>query len=152
MEAINNVSRINLRHGAAFMVVGFLWGAAIGAAPFPRLALGAHIQFTTSGVMFVVAGLLIAHLGIGRIGAQRAILAYTPWAVWVMALSEAANAWWGASKMLPIAAAQAGATGAAPWQEAIVSIAHVIGALAILVYWIVLLVALCRQQRDLEPA
>jgi hydroxylaminobenzene mutase len=65
-----------------------------------------------------------------------------------MALSEAANSWWGAAKTLPIAAAQAGATGAAPWQENIVLAAHVIGALAVLAFWIVILAELWRGRME----
>jgi hypothetical protein len=47
------------------------------------------------------------------------------WLTWVMAMSEVANSWWGTTKMLPIAASQAGATGGMPLQELIVSVAHV---------------------------
>jgi hydroxylaminobenzene mutase len=142
------VSRTNLLHGAGMMVFGLLFGAAIGAAPYPRLALGAHIQFTTNGVMFLVAGLVIAHAGLGRGRLSQLVLTLAPWGAWVMALSEAANSWWGAAKTLPIAAAQAGATGAAPWQENIVLAAHVIGALAVLAFWIVILAELWRGRME----
>lgn len=133
------ISRSNLRHGAALMVFGLLWGMAIGSAPYPRLALGAHIQFTTNGLMFIVGALAIAHIGAGGGSLTRWTLCLAPWGAWVMALSEGINAWWGAAKVLPIAAAQAGATGAAPWQEAIVTTAHVVGALTVLAYWSVIL-------------
>jgi hypothetical protein len=46
------------------------------------------------------------------------------WLTWFMVLSEAANAWCGADQMLPIAAKQAGADGAAAWQEAVVKLCH----------------------------
>lgn len=151
MNDIQRVSRGNLRHGAALMVVGLFWGMAVSAAPFPRLALGAHIQFTTNGIMFIVAGLLIAHAGIGQAPLSRRILALAPWGAWVMALSEAANSWWGASKILPIAAQQAGATGAAPWQETLLIAAHIIGAIAVLAYWLVILHGLW-QNSDARPA
>ncbi len=151
MSEIQRVSRGNLRHGAALMVAGLLWGMAVSAAPYPRLALGAHIQFTTNGVMFLVAGLVIAQAGIGRKPLSRRVLTLAPWGAWVMVLSEAANAWWGASKILPIAAQQAGATGAAPWQEALLIAAHVIGALAVLAYWMVILKGLWRNT-DARPA
>ena len=47
--------------------------------------------------------------------------------------------------MLPIAAAQAGASGAAEWQEGIVTAAHLIGAVVLIAYWGVILVGLFRK-------
>ena len=144
MNALPKIVRITLIHGVALMLAGLLFGAAVGAAPYPRLALGAHIQLTTNGVMFIVAGLLLAYLGANLRGISRLVLVAAPWGAWAMALSEAANAWWGASKTLPLAAAQAGATGGAPWQENLVLVAHIIGALAVLAYWFVIFAALLR--------
>lgn len=135
MSASERVGRSNLRQGAVYIIVGLVWGMAVPETPFPRLALGAHIQLTAHGVMFLVAGLMVLHLGLGHGRASRLILVGGPWLTWPVMLSEMANAWWGARRILPIAAQQAGATGAEPWQEAIVSGAHLIGALVILVYW-----------------
>jgi hydroxylaminobenzene mutase len=67
--------------------------------------------------MFLVAGLVIAHLGLGADAFSRRILISGPWLAWPIALTEMANAWWGSGTMFPIAAQQAGASGAAPWQE-----------------------------------
>ncbi len=129
------VSRSNLRQGVAFMLVGLVWGMAIPATSFPPLALGAHIQLTGSGLMFLVAGLVISHLGLGDGRFERRILIAGPWLTWPMVLSEMANAWWGTRKMLQIAGQQAGAPGAAAWQEGLVTVAHLIGAVVVLVYW-----------------
>ena len=41
------------------------------------------------------------------------VMVVSAWLTGFMALPEAANAWWGTNQMLPIAARQAGATGAA---------------------------------------
>lgn len=147
MESKRVCSRHALIHGAVMMVTGLLWGALIGATPYPRLALGAHIQFTTNGLMFLVAGLVIAHAGIGRGRLARKILLTAPWGVWAMAVSEAANAWWGASKTLPLAAELAGASGAGPVQEIMVLVAHILGATAVLAYWVVILVALFKETK-----
>lgn len=65
-----------------------------------------------------------------------------------MALSEVANAWWGARQTLPIAAAQAGATGAAPWQELIVTGAHVAAGLGLITAWALLIIGFLRPHRD----
>ena len=148
MSDLFQVSRSNLRQGAVYMLVGLIWGMVIPATPFPRLALGAHIQLTAHGVMFLVAGLVILHLPktIGSVSAI--ILAAGPWLTWPVMLSEMANAWWGTRKMLPIAAEQAGAVGAEAWQETIVTVAHLIGAVALIAFWGVILVGLFRKPAE----
>ena len=62
-----------------------------------------------------------------------------------MALSEAANAWWGTAKMLPIAASQAGATGGTPLQELVVELTHIAAALGLIVAWSLLVVGFVKQ-------
>jgi len=121
------------------MLVGLVFGIIVPQTPYPRLALGAHIQLTGSGIMFLVAGLVIAHLNLGARGFSRFMLLATPWIIWPMALSEVANAWWGTSKMLAIVAHEGGAIGAAPWKEAIVAITHIVASLFIIAYWGIIL-------------
>ena len=91
MSDLFQVSRSNLRQGTVYMLVGLVWGMVIPASPFPRLALGAHIQLTAHGVMFLVAGLVILHLpkATGRLSAT--ILTAGPWLTWPVMLSEMAN-------------------------------------------------------------
>ena len=133
MNDRENVSRSNLRQGAIYILVGLVWGMMISMTPFPRLALGAHIQLTAHGVMFLVAGLVILQLQIKKSSIATGILLAGPWLTWPVMLSEMANAWWGARKMLPIAANQAGATGAEAWQESLVTVTHLIGAVVLIV-------------------
>jgi hydroxylaminobenzene mutase len=145
MSELSLVSQSNLRQGTVYMIVGLVWGMIIRASPFPRIALGAHIQLTAHGVMFLVAGLVILHLPIAKGSVSARILIAGPWLTWLVMLSEMANGWWGARNMLPIAAAQAGATGAAVWQESVVTVAHLIGAVVLLAYWGVILSGLSRK-------
>lgn len=142
MSGPQRVSQSNLRQGAVYLCVGLLWGMLVPATTFPRLAVGAHIQLTAHGVMFLAAGLLIAHLGLGAGKWQARILVAAPWLTWLLMLSEIANAWWGAHNILPVAAQQANAPGAVAWQEGIVTAAHVGGAIVQLVYWLTILRAL----------
>jgi len=144
------VSRSNLRQGAVYMLVGLVWGMLVPTTPFPRLALGAHIQLTANGVMFLVAGLVIRHLPKAKGGLSGKILVAGPWLTWLVMLSEMANAWWGTRNMLPIAAQQAGATGAEGWQENIVTVTHLIGAVVLIAYWGTILIGLLRKP-DREP-
>jgi (hydroxyamino)benzene mutase len=127
------------------MLIGLVWGMIVPATPFPRLALTAHIQLTGNGVMFLVAGLVILHLPFASGGWWVKVLVAGPWLTWPVVLSEMANAWWGARDMLPIAASQAGAGGAASWQESVVTVAHLLGALVLFVYWGIILVGLVRK-------
>ncbi|MFN7806289.1 MAG: hypothetical protein ACK5TO_19925 [Planctomycetaceae bacterium] len=145
MIPTNPVSRSNLRQGALYMLIGLVWGLVVPAAPFPRLALGAHIQLTTHGLMFLVGGLVIPHLLLRSNGMASWILIAAPRVTWLVMLSEMANGWWGTVKTLPIAAAQAGATGGTPWQESLVTAAHIVGALVLIAYWGVILGGLYRK-------
>jgi hypothetical protein len=61
-----------------------------------------------------------------------------------MAISEAFNSFWGTHQVLPIVAAQAGATGGARWQETTETLAHIIAALGLLASWGLLLVGFVR--------
>jgi hydroxylaminobenzene mutase len=47
-------SRHILIHGLLLVMVGLLWGFAVPHTPHPRLALGAHVQFVTNGVLIIV--------------------------------------------------------------------------------------------------
>jgi hydroxylaminobenzene mutase len=144
MNNLAYASRSNLRQGAVYMLVGLIWGMVVPATPFPRLALTAHIQLTANGIMFLVAGLVILRLPFAKSGLSAIILVAGPWLTWPVMLTEMVNAWWGARNMLPIAAGQAGAVGAQPWQETSVTVAHLIGALVLIVYWCVILTGLVR--------
>ena len=100
-----------LLHGMILVLVGLVWGMAVPITPHPRLALGAHIQFVTNGMLFMVLGivLLSVPLDVGIKSIRAMVVA--AWLTWTMALSEVANSWWGTKQTLSIAASQAGAPG-----------------------------------------
>jgi hydroxylaminobenzene mutase len=138
-----------LIHGLALILAGLIWGFAPPLTPYPRLALGAHLQFETNGLLFVVLGILLLKLA-HRVGAKAvAVMVVSAWLTWLMALSEVANAWWGTSQMLPIAAKQAGATGAAPWQELVVKLCHIPAALGLILSLGLLIIGFVKHR---EPA
>jgi hydroxylaminobenzene mutase len=66
-----------------------------------------------------------------------------------MVLSEVANSWWGTNQLLPIAAKQAGATGAAPSKELIVKLCHIPAALGLILSFVLLIIGFVRYS---EPA
>jgi len=145
-----------LIHGLALILAGLLWGFAPGLTPWPRLAVGAHIQFETNGLLFLVFGILLLALP-HRVGAGAVrVIVVSAWLTWLMALSEVANAWWGANQMLPVAAAQAGAPGAAAWQELAVKLCHIPAALGLILSLVLLIDGFVKQQEGLvkqhEPA
>lgn len=134
-----------LFHGLMLIMVGLIWGFVVPNTPFPRLALGAHIQFMTNGLLIVVMAALLLKLP-HDVGSKSAgVMLIATWLIWPMALSEAANAWWGTNAMLPIAAAQAGASGAAAWQEAVVKLTHIAAGVGLVVAWALLVAGFSRK-------
>lgn len=135
-----------LIHGLALILAGLIWGFAPPLTPYPRLALGAHIQLVTNGLLFVVLSIVLLKLP-HSIGPKSIwVMVITAWLTWLMALSEVANAWWGTNQMLPIAAKQAGATGAAPWQELIVKLSHIPAALGLILTLMLIIVGVVRHR------
>lgn len=122
-------------NGLLLVMVGFLWGFVVPHTPFPRLALGAHVQFVTNGLVFIVMAILLLTLPHNVGPKSSAVMLWAARLTWLMAFSEAANAWWGTTQMLPIAAGQASATGGAVWQELVVKLAHIAAGLSLVVAW-----------------
>jgi hydroxylaminobenzene mutase len=139
------LGRRTLIHGMLLVMAGLLWGFLVPLAPYPRLALGAHIQFVTNGLLILVMAALVLklphHAGPKSVGTM--LLA--AWLVWPMALSEAANAWWGTKQMLPIAAGQAGAAGGKPWQEMVVQLSHLVAGVGLTAAWGLLIAGFLRK-------
>jgi hypothetical protein len=125
--------------------VGLVWGLVGPGTPFPRLALGAHIQLSSNGMLLMVMATALLALP-HRVGPRSVrVMVVTAWATWAMALSEVANSWWGTSKMLPLAAREAGATGGEPWQELVVAVAHVVAGVLLIVAWALLVVGFMKR-------
>ena len=84
-------SRQILIHGMVLVLVGLVWGLAVTGTPHPRLALGAHIQLVTNGMLFIVlatAMLTLPH-GVGLKSVR--VMVVAAWLTWTMAMSEVAN-------------------------------------------------------------
>ena len=142
--SVHGGSRQILIHGMALVLVGLLWGLVVPGTPHPRLALGAHIQFETNGMLFIVLATALLALP-HAVGLKSVwVMIAAAWLTWVMALSEVANVWWGTVQTLPIAASQAGVTGGEAWQELVVKLAHVGAGLGLIVAWSLLLIDFLR--------
>ena len=138
-----------LLHGMILVLLGLLWGLAVPATAYPRLALGAHIQLVTNGMLLMALATALLVLP-NRVG-PKSVLVMEVAAVltWLMALSEVANSWWGTKEMLPLAASQAGATGGASWQELVVTLAHLGAGLGLIAAWALLVIGFLRgEARD----
>lgn len=114
---------------------------------------GCGRQVLIHGMLLVLLRLALALLTLPhRVGIRSIwVMVAAAWLTWAMALSEVANAWWGTTQMLPIAAAQAGASGAESWQELIVSLSHAGAGLTLIAAWALLLVGFLRHPQALEP-
>jgi hydroxylaminobenzene mutase len=127
-----------LIHGLLLVMAGLVWGFVVPHTPHPRLALGAHIQFVTNGLLIIVMAALLLKLP-HRVGRKATgVMLLAAWLTWPMALSEAFNAWWGTTQILPISAGQAGATGGEAWQELIVKLTHIAAGLTLVAAWALL--------------
>src|SRR5271156_5822897 len=101
--SVQNGSRQILIHGMVFVLLGLLWGLVVPGTPHPRLALGAHIQFETNGMLFIVLATALLALP-HAVGLKSVwVMIAAAWLTWAMALSEVANVWWGTLQTLPIA-------------------------------------------------
>jgi len=142
---VHERSRRVLVHGLMLVMMGLVWGFGVPLTPYPRLALTAHIQFMSNGVLIIVmAGLLLTlpH----RVGQRGvAVMLAAAWLTWAMALSEVANAWWGTNQMLPIAAAQAGARGAVAWRETLIKLTHIAAGFGLVAAWGILVAGFVRR-------
>lgn len=139
-----------LLHGFALMLAGLIFCFAPPPVPYPWLALGVHIQFVTNGMLFVLFALVVLkvphYVGLKSVR----VMLVSAWLTWLMALSAAAYAWWGANQMLPIAARQAGATGAADWQEAVAKIRHLPAAVGLILSVALLVISVVEQRASTE--
>jgi uncharacterized membrane protein len=126
-------------NGALLMLAGLLTGAAIPFVPYPRLMLSAHnAGFTVSGLLSMIAAFLLSSSLCSVSPRAGSVVIWAHVALWPLSLSEVAAAFWGTTKALPLAAAEAGAKGGAPWQESIVIICHALPALALMAAWVFL--------------
>ena len=142
--SVHSGSRQILIHGMVLVLIGLLWGLVVPATPHPRLALGAHIQFETNGMLFIVLATALLALP-HTVGLKSVwIMIAAAWLTWAMALSEVANVWWGTLQTLPIAGSQAGVTGGEAWQELAVKLAHIGAGLGLIVAWSLLLIGFLR--------
>jgi (hydroxyamino)benzene mutase len=139
-----------LIHGLTLILAGLLFGFAPPLTPYPRLALGAHIQFVTNGMLFVVLATVLLKVPHSTGVKSVRVILISAWLTWLMALSEAVNAWWGTNQMLPIAAKQAGAAGAAAWKEAVVKLCHLPAALGLILSLALLIIGIVKHRETAE--
>jgi hydroxylaminobenzene mutase len=133
-----------LLNGMALVLAGLIWGLIVPHTPYPRLALGAHIQFEANGLLLIVMAVLLLKFDHDVGPRSILVMRLSAWLTWAMALSEVANSWWGTSNILPIVAHQAGAAGGLPWQEDAVTSAHVGAGLCLIVAWTLLILGFFR--------
>ena len=139
-----------LLHGLALILAGLVFGFALPLTPYPRLALGAHIQFVTNGMLVVVLAIVLLKAP-HRAGPRSVlVILVSAWLTWLVPLSEAANAWWGANQMLPIAAKHAGAAWAAAWQEAVVKLCHLPAGLGMILSVTLLIIGIAKHRSTTE--
>jgi hydroxylaminobenzene mutase len=79
--------------GMALVLAGLVWGLVVPHTPYPRLALTAHVQFESNGMLIIILAILLIRLP-HRVGMKSArVMLLAAWLTWLMALSEVANSW-----------------------------------------------------------
>src|SRR5277367_269584 len=89
-DHMNIASRLKqiLIHGMVLVLVGLLWGLVVPGTPHPRLALGAHIQFETNGMLLIILATALLALP-HAVGLKSVwVMIAAAWLTWAMALSE----------------------------------------------------------------
>ena len=87
LMSIHNRSRQILIHGLTLVMVGLVWGFLVPHTPHPRLALGAHIQFVTNGLLIIVMAMLLLKLPHNVGPKSAAVMLLAAWLTSPMALS-----------------------------------------------------------------
>ena len=139
------VGRQIVLQGVALVLIGLVWGFVVPHAPYPRLALTAHIQFEQNGLLLIALGVILFLFRPKLARVSLGIMVLAAWLIWPMLLTEVANAWWGTNQVLTIAAGQAGAAGATPTEETVLKLAHIAAGLGQVVSWALLFVGFARQ-------
>jgi len=149
MHLARTTSNVLVTNGALLIFAGFLCGAAIPHVPYPRLMLAAHSAgFMSSGILSILAGLVVrlSYTSVSARVSHVAIVGHV--LLWPLSLCEVAAAFWGTNQALAIAGGEAGAHGAAPWQETIVTLGHAIPAVALMAAWAGILWGMVRARRE----
>ncbi|KAK9353662.1 hypothetical protein V1505DRAFT_376824 [Lipomyces doorenjongii] len=136
-----------LRSGVSLQLFGLVWGLIIPLTPFPKLALTAHIQSMAQGAMVLGAGVLLRQPHLLNLSALELRIVWWGFGLaWAAIAVQCFNAFWGTNQILPIAAAAAGATGAEPWKEHIMTQTLYVSAFGVIGSFAVLARALFKEQ------
>ena len=133
-----------LWHGIAIVFLSLVEGGLVPAFTNPRMAVAAHVGGITTGTLTAVVGLLWGDLRLEQ-GALRTLFRLTVFQAWTQTAGLVLAAAFGTSRTTPLAGA--GFTGAA-WEEGVVGILLVTGALAILACCVMVLYGLRRPAGD----
>ena len=79
-----------LLNGMALVLAGLIWGLIVPHTPYPRLALGAHIQFEANGLLLIVMAVLLLKFDHDVGPRSILVMRLSVWLTWAMALSEVA--------------------------------------------------------------
>ncbi len=106
-----------LQLGVVLFLLGLLTGFVTPMMENPRMGLASHVQGVINGMLLVLLGLLWSRLLLGRMALLVLfwLALYGTFANWLATLLAA---WWGAGRLMPIAAAGFEGT---PGQEAVVA-------------------------------
>lgn len=90
-----------VKSGSWLLLLGLVWGLAIGISAYPHLALFAHKQATVIGCSMVILGLVMTHTEyIGVLGPWECFGIWFSQVVnWPTWLAQVAASFWGTNQM-----------------------------------------------------
>lgn len=91
-----------LQNGAVLLTTAFSFGIFIPATKFPRIALATHVNLILHGLLSIAAGLVLRSGAVELEEWQVWLVAGAHFYSWVVNSVTACNAFWGASKTMPI--------------------------------------------------
>jgi hypothetical protein len=96
-----------VRNGAILLTTSLLWGTQIAQTPYPRIALSTHVNMLQHGLLSIAAGLILREHGlVGKMEEWQNWVVFIPHMyMWVLAITNACNSFWGTNKFLTIVCA-----------------------------------------------
>jgi (hydroxyamino)benzene mutase len=92
-----------LKSGSILLTSGFLWGIAIPATPFPRIALSTHMNMLQHGLLSIAGGLILRQSGLVTLNHwQIWTVVVAHYYLWILDFVSVLNAWWGTNKTLSL--------------------------------------------------
>eukprot|EP00656_Telonema_subtile_P000542 TRINITY_DN10250_c0_g1_i2.p1 TRINITY_DN10250_c0_g1~~TRINITY_DN10250_c0_g1_i2.p1 ORF type:complete len:260 (-),score=27.40 TRINITY_DN10250_c0_g1_i2:278-982(-) len=145
-DSTSDTGRRLIVSGCSLLLAGLLWGTQLHSAPNPRIALAAHLNCITEGMLTIIAGLLLVLPGVCSIGPRGAsFVLCAHLLLWLQCGSEVLGAYTGAADVLKIATAQGNRVRGSAQAELLITLLHVGPGAALILAWGLMMLGVARR-------